>query len=644
MVGRADHGLVVLNDDDRVAGGGERANDADEAVDVARVQADAGFVEHEQRVDQRRAEAGGEIDALDFAAAQRARGAVQREVAETDLLEVAQARDDGIVGEVGGVGAGGGFGAGGWGSGVFEQREEVGDGELVEPGQGVAVPLPAQGLGLEARAPAGGAGVVGAIAGQEHPHVHFVGLRLEVAEESLEAVPGAGPFLAGLAVVGIAVDDIILLLRREGGKRHVSRDFPFPGKDAEVLLRLAVNLALPRLEGPGVDGERVVGDGQAVVDVDDAAETAAVRAGTQRRIEGEQRGRGGAEGAAGFRRMQAARVVADLRVCLPALRAAHRQRRLRRGEEPDLPLPEVERGLGGLEEAVPVFRRQGDAVLNHEKMSRRSKVQCRRPGFFSHQVVDLMSGKDRGIVGRRAFGIWVFYCQQAAVVALAFDARQNLRPFQAAGFGHPEGDGHRAPGMRGRHLGPDRPRVVILDFLPRLRIEALRDVTEPDFAVIGDLRHRAHGGARGLHRVGLLDGDGGPDVLDGVDPGLGEELEELARVGAERLDVAPLALGMQRLEDERRLARAGHAGDDDVAAQGDIEVEALEVVLADATQPDAVVRVALNHERNRWTRRDERQLHVVVGCGAKRANRPPAARARAIAGEQRRWTPPSRRR
>jgi len=49
----------------------------------------------------------------------------------------------------------------------------------------------------------------------------------------------------------------------------------------------------------------------------------------------------------------------------------------------------------------------------------------------------------------------------------------------------------------------------------------------------------------------LLDGDGGPDVLNGVDPGLGEEIEELAGVGAEGLDVASLALGMQRVEDER---------------------------------------------------------------------------------------------
>ena len=115
VVGRTDHGLVMLDDDDRVAGGGERADDADEAFDVARVQADAGLVEHEQRVDQRRAETGGEVDAFDFASAQRTRGAVEGEIAEADLLEIAQTRDDGIVGEIGGVGAGGGFGVLGFG-------------------------------------------------------------------------------------------------------------------------------------------------------------------------------------------------------------------------------------------------------------------------------------------------------------------------------------------------------------------------------------------------------------------------------------------------------------------------------------------------------------------------------------------------
>ena len=46
------------------------------------MQADARFVKHVERVDQRSAQRRGEIDALDFAAAKRARLAIKREVAE----------------------------------------------------------------------------------------------------------------------------------------------------------------------------------------------------------------------------------------------------------------------------------------------------------------------------------------------------------------------------------------------------------------------------------------------------------------------------------------------------------------------------------------------------------------------------------
>ncbi len=47
---------------------------------------------------------------------------------------------------------------------------------------------------------------------------------------------------------------------------------------------------------------------------------------------------------------------------------------------------------------------------------------------------------------------------------------------------------------------------------------------------------------------------------DRVDARLVEELQELAGVGAEGLDVAALALGVERLEDEGALAGAGELG------------------------------------------------------------------------------------
>ena len=94
MIRRADDRFLVLDDEQRVALVAQVVHHADEPADVARMQADARLVEDEERVHQRRAEAGREIHALHFAAAERARGAIEREIAEADFAEIAQPRDD----------------------------------------------------------------------------------------------------------------------------------------------------------------------------------------------------------------------------------------------------------------------------------------------------------------------------------------------------------------------------------------------------------------------------------------------------------------------------------------------------------------------------------------------------------------------
>ena len=142
--------------------------------------------------------------------------------------------------------------------------------------------------------------------------------------------------------------------------------------------------------------------------------------------------------------------------------------------------------------------------------------------------------------------------------------------------------------MGGDGLGPDGLRVVVLDLLAGLGVVAFGHMAEPDLGEIRELGHGADRGAGGLDRVGLRDGDGRADVLDGIDLGLVQQVEELAGIGAERLDIAPLALRVQRVKHQRRFARPAQAGDDDELAQGEIEVEALEVVLADATQADGL--------------------------------------------------------
>jgi hypothetical protein len=71
-----------------------------------------------------------------------------------------------------------------------------------------------------------------------------------------------------------------------------------------------------------------------------------------------------------------------------------------------------------------------------------------------------------------------------------------------------------------------------------------------------------------------------------LDVGLLHHLEELPRVGGQALDVAPLALGVDRVERQARLARAGEPGDHDQRVARQIDVDPLEIVLARAADGD----------------------------------------------------------
>ena len=91
MVGRAHRALVVLDHDHRVAEVAQALERGDQPRVVALVQADRGLVEDVEHADQRRADLRGQPDALRLAARQRRRGAVQRQVADADVVEEAQA-------------------------------------------------------------------------------------------------------------------------------------------------------------------------------------------------------------------------------------------------------------------------------------------------------------------------------------------------------------------------------------------------------------------------------------------------------------------------------------------------------------------------------------------------------------------------
>ncbi len=119
------------------------------------------------------------------------------------------------------------------------------------------------------------------------------------------------------------------------------------------------------------------------------------------------------------------------------------------------------------------------------------------------------------------------------------------------------------------------------------RIGARRPCVEQAQEVV-DFGHRAHGRAGVLVGGLLLDGHHGAQPRDLVYVGALHRPHELARVGREGLHVAALSLGVDRVESQRRLARAREAGDHHQLAARDFEVDVLQVVHPGAEYLDRI--------------------------------------------------------
>ena len=80
----------------------------------------------------------------------------------------------------------------------------------------------------------------------------------------------------------------------------------------------------------------------------------------------------------------------------------------------------------------------------------------------------------------------------------------------------------------------------------------------------------------------------GTEPLDEVDVGLLHLPQELPGVRRQRLHVAPLALGVDRVEGERGLPGAGQPREHDQSVTGEVERDVLEVVLTGAVDDEAI--------------------------------------------------------
>ncbi len=183
-------------------------------------------------------------------------------------------------------------------------------------------------------------------------------------------------------------------------------------------------------------------------------------------------------------------------------------------------------------------------------------VEQQRLGEVAHLAVD---------AGAKALLVKLVEQVLELALAAAHDGRHHGDALARAEFenalhdliGGLAGDGPAAVGAVGRaHRGVEQAQVVV------------------------DLGDGADGGAGAAAGGLLLDGDGRAEPLDRVHVGPLDLVEKLARVGRERLHIAALALGVDGVEGERALARAGEAGDHRERVAGDAHIDVAQIVLA----------------------------------------------------------------
>ncbi len=567
MVRRAHHLLVVLHDDDRVAEVAQPLERRDQLGVVALVQPDRGLVEDVEHANERGADLGRQADALRLAPRERRRRPVHRQVSDPDVLQEAQPLGDLAQDQPGDMAIG------------------LGQLHLLEP---LERPMRRQGAEvLDSRSRDEHRARLGAQAGaaahrtgsQRHelldllPRPLRVGLPvapLQVPDDPLE--PGrVGPAPAIAVAVGDldrlavgAVEEQLALVLGQLFPRRVQIHAVAFGDRLRHLLVVVGGAVRPGRQGPFADRQRGVRHDQLGVDLHLRAQARAVLARAVWRVEREdprleldQRGavlRAGealGEREDGPRR----RAPAPGRIWL-----GRRARALRAGRMRALavsvvfPIPARSRRgrpIGGgrtagahyldLHEAVGEANRRldrvgeplADVVAHHQPVDDHrdvvlvALVQHDRLLEHAHPVVYLHA--------REAVGAQLL--QQLSVLALAapHDGREH---HEASALGELH---HLVDDLLGG-LPDDRP--------PADRAVGLADTRPQQAQVVVDLGDRTDGRS-GVSRGGLLvDRDRRREPLDRVHVGLVHLSEELPGVRRQRLDIAPLALCIDRVECE----------------------------------------------------------------------------------------------
>ena len=413
---------------------------------------------------------------------------------------------------------------------------------------------------------------------------------LEVRDHALEG--GGVRVLAPL--VAIADDDLLVL----GGPQDVvdglrgqvpDRGVDVPAvrcadglEDLQPPRRVGRHLG-PRHERALRDALGPVRDDEVRVDLETRPETGARGAGAVRGVEGE---------VARLELVDREPVVgAAVLLAVPALLETGRLAVHRRCGDQDLALAQPDRRLDRIGQPAGVRVRDDEPGLRVDRPSvRRARRALGRVGVADDVAVD-------DDLDRVALVLVELGCVLDVVgLAVDPDADEALAPGRLedpVALGLAVLDERRQdeqPGAhrQGQHLVDDLLDALALD---RVAVGAVRDADpgEQQPEVVVDLGDRPDGRARVARRALLVDGDRRREAVDLVDVGLLHLAEELARIGAQALDVPPLPLRVDRVEREAALARSGQPGDDDEAVARERDVDVLEVVLARAAHDKLIL-------------------------------------------------------
>jgi hypothetical protein len=406
--------------------------------------------------------------------------------------------------------------------------------------------------------------------------VHLVLAPLQPVEEAAQTAEAA----LGHPVVDQSQVGFAQLL-----ERHVYRQPVVVGQGQQLLQFVGVSGGVPRRDGAVADRLGRIGDDQIHVDIDDVPESFTLRTCAPRTVVVEQP-------RLGFQVVASTCLAAQSAAEPPAIPrpAVHRHRRLVLGhgrqQHPARALPLGKSDLQRVSQTIRCDAARGQPVGNHQQLV----VRFPAISIVAEDLVGqgprlaLMDDADESILAQ-------FGCR----------GLDGLVARQAAGKRHLE----TRPVRQLAQTFGCRLRGIFADRLTAAQAENLADPGVQQTQVIGRFGCRSDGRPIGARGAAASHRDGGWDAVDSLGVRLLQTVQELSRVGRKTLDVAALALGIQRVQRQTGLAAAADAAEHDQSAVRHVQIDRFQVVYADAAQLDGSGRQSPVASLNRLLNRNE---------------------------------------